>query len=109
MGETASRRKSLKKYFEEWATSTNSENGFAANEQRLCNKKLYNKDPKFLQREKKASENSRNYGQGLDIDGLAAADKHSPEAENAKYLQTFLMMDYFLFFQYAKLLVAYFQ
>ena len=90
LGETASRRKSLKKYFEEWATSTDSENGFAANEQRLCNKKLYNKDPKFLQREKKASENSRNYGQGLDIDGLAATDKHSPDAEDAKYLQTFL-------------------
>ena len=55
------------------------------------NKKLYNKDPKFLQREKKASENSRNYGKGLDIDGLAAADKHSPDAEDAKYLTDFNM------------------
>lgn len=87
-GYTASRRKVLKKYFEDWATDN--ETGFAANELRLRNKKLYNKDPNFLQREKYASENSRTYGKGLDIDGLVASNLLTTEAVEAKKLQDFL-------------------
>ena len=87
---TASRKKVLKKYFEEWALSTDNDSGFAANEGRLRNKKLYNKKPNFLQREKYASENSRTYGMGLDIDGLVTSGLQTADATDAKQLQVFL-------------------
>ena len=89
-GNTASRRRFLKKYFEDWATSTDDETGFAANESRLINVKLYDKKPNLFQREKYASESSRTFGKGLDIDGIAASSEPSETATEAKKLQKFL-------------------
>ena len=89
-GNTASRRRFLKKYFEDWATSTDDETGFAANESRLINVKLYDKKPNLFQREKYASESSRTFGKGLDIDGIAASSEISETATEAKKLQKFL-------------------
>ena len=90
-GYTASRKKVLKKYFEDWATNIDEEGmGFAAYERYLRNNKLYNKNPKLLQREKKAAENTRTYGKGLDIDGLAASNTYTNEATEARKLQEFL-------------------
>lgn len=42
-GYTASRKRVLKKYFVDWATSTDDISGFAANEARLCNYMLYSR------------------------------------------------------------------
>lgn len=46
MGATASRKRILKKYFIDWATSTDDVTGFAANEVRLSNKKFYSRPVK---------------------------------------------------------------
>lgn len=46
LGYTASRRRVLKKYFVDWATSTDEVSGFAANEARLCNHMLYSRPVK---------------------------------------------------------------
>jgi hypothetical protein len=43
-GTTPSRIIRLKKYFEDWATSTDETSGFALNEKRLLNKSLYSRD-----------------------------------------------------------------
>lgn len=43
-GTTPSRITRLKKYFEDWATSTDETSGFALNEKRLLNKNLYSRD-----------------------------------------------------------------
>jgi hypothetical protein len=42
-GCSASRIEKLKKYFEDWATSTDETSGFAVNEKRLTNKSLYSR------------------------------------------------------------------
>lgn len=42
-GYTASRKRVLKKYFVDWATSTDDISGFAANEARLCNYMFYSR------------------------------------------------------------------
>jgi hypothetical protein len=95
-GYTASRKKVLKKYFEDWATSVDQESGFAANEARLCNMKLY---AKSLKKNKKANsldendfmdESTRSYKNGLDIVFLAAGEKQTEEAFEARKLQDFL-------------------
>jgi hypothetical protein len=46
LGYTASRRRVLKKYFVDWATSTDEVSGFAANEARLSNYMLYSRPVK---------------------------------------------------------------
>lgn len=46
LGYTASRRRVLKKYFVDWATSTDDVSGFAANEARLCNNAFYSRPVK---------------------------------------------------------------
>lgn len=43
-GTSQSRRKILKKFFEDWAVSTDEKSGFAANESRLTNIKFYSKE-----------------------------------------------------------------
>ena len=45
-GYTASRKRVLKKYFVDWATSTDDISGFAANEARLCNYMFYSRPVK---------------------------------------------------------------
>lgn len=74
-----SRRKILKKYFENWANSNNEEVGFAANEHRLSNKSLYNNEL---------------FSNGLNIE-LVISENISDGAFEAKKLQTFLRNLYF--------------
>ena len=118
-GYTASRKRVLKKYFEEWATSTDEISGFAANEKRLTNKNLYSRHFKSEKRkefenwynnelkksfsetekyikescdEKKIlNDNDRRFTNGLDIVFLAGNnDNKSSVASEARKLQTFL-------------------
>ncbi len=77
-GATGDRRKILKKYFEEWATSTNEKNGFAANESRLRDKTLYVADKRKIKYKE------------LEIDELAGSEKRSTEAIESRKLQSFL-------------------
>ena len=114
-GCTGCRVRTLKKFFEDWATSTNQISGFAANEARLTNKNLYGRKLKkqdgltnflfsfmdYEDIEKKIKEGgdeseffendaSRNYKYGLDIVFLAGGEKQSPDAFEARKLQEFL-------------------
>ena len=95
-GYTASRKRVLKKYFEDWATSTDEVSGFAANEARLLNKNLYAKSPKKNRKENSLDESdfmdesTRSYRNGLDIVFLAAGEKQTTEAFEARKLQEFL-------------------
>lgn len=80
-GITESRKRILKNYFIEWANSTDDTEGFAANEARLRNTKLYNKGK---------------YASGLNIKELVANDeKQSEEAKEGRRLQAFLRNLYF--------------
>lgn len=118
-GYTASRKRVLKKYFEEWATSTDEISGFAANEKRLTNKNLYSRyfnakekdefenwynnklEKSFSETEKLIkksydekkvlNDNDRRFTNGLDIVFLAGNnDNKSSVASEARKLQTFL-------------------
>lgn len=106
-GFTASRKRVLKKFFEDWAISTNDDNGFAANEARLRNVKLYSRSVKtecnlsIAEIRKKVKEggaesdylngeDTRHLNNGLDIVFLTCGDKKTPEVFEARKLQCFL-------------------
>lgn len=117
-GCTASRRRVLKKYFEDWATSTDEVSGFAANEKRLTNRNLYSRaltdkghgeftniwgemKDSYSSVEKRIKEgydeslvlksNDRRFSNGLDIVFMAGNnDAKYSDAYEAKKLQAFL-------------------
>ena len=105
-GCTASRRRVLKKYFEDWATDI-SGLGFAANEELLSKPDLYGrnakgkedikKDPAKLRtelskgskKEKDVFEEERKFNNGLDI-SYKANDEIKKDGDSARNLQKFL-------------------
>ena len=94
VGTTPSRRKILKKYFEEWAESTDDTYGFAANEPRLRNERLYEANISTIQ-QTEGVDSSRVYSRGLNIKDLVTATlngtrRQTEDAKEAQKLQEFL-------------------
>ena len=98
-GMTPSRRKILKRYFEEWAESTDDLYGFAANEPRLRNQALYEGNATTIQGTS-GDDSSRVYSKGLNIKDLVTAtfdgvQRQTAEAKEAQKLQSFLQNLFF--------------
>ena len=93
-GMTPSRRKILKRYFEEWAESTDDIYGFASNEPRLRNERLYDTGTTAVQ-QTAGVDSSRVYSKGLNIKDLVTAtvdgiQRQTTDAKEAQKLQKFL-------------------